>query len=232
MGPRRFRRGNAAPVGCGERRTVASMGPRRFRRGNSRSNAPGVPPGNPLQWGRDVSAAEMRVSRGEARRIPGASMGPRRFRRGNARSKGSGRSSRSSFNGAATFPPRKSTATIVYVPLCRASMGPRRFRRGNLQRAPAPAACLLRFNGAATFPPRKSSRRRRRLFGVRRFNGAATFPPRKSTIRNSPKPKRCSFNGAATFPPRKSAGTFTGLRLDPRLQWGRDVSAAEMVAPP
>ena len=40
-----------------------------------------------------------------------------------------------------------------------------------------------------------------------------------------------SFNGAATFPPRKSAGKNDGrAKYIAELQWGRDVSAAEILA--
>ena len=38
-----------------------------------------------------------------------------------------------------------------------------------------------------------------------------------------------SFNGAATFPPRKFRVNDEIASTDDRLQWGRDVSAAEMM---
>ena len=59
------------------------------------------------------------------------------------------------------------------------------------------------------------------------FNGAATFRPR--TARNclgSCRARR-SFNGAATFRPRTGRDFGPQLAAERRLQWGRDLSAAD-----
>jgi len=58
------------------------MGPRRYRRGN-----PAYPPQErraiALQWGHDVTVAEIGACRILDLLVFGASMGPRRYRRGN-----------------------------------------------------------------------------------------------------------------------------------------------------
>ncbi len=58
-----------------------------------------------LQWGRDVSVADVLGSDRAGRSPSAASMGPRRFRRG-CRPSSRSPTTRSSFNGAATFPSR------------------------------------------------------------------------------------------------------------------------------
>ena len=110
-----------------------------------------------LQWGRDVSAAEIIARSGGSRSTPEASMGPRRFRRGNKR-RAAVRFARSiGFNGAATFPPRKfagMAATAAFIEslqwgrdVSAAEMSP--FLKAVF------LSVMYGFNGAATFPPRK-----------------------------------------------------------------------------
>ena len=133
MGPRRYRRGclQAALI-FALTLARASMGPRRYRRGCQPvpvlwSQAPltlqwgrdvtvaDVEEGDvqplldvePLQWGRDVTVADVGGSEQESPLCPTlASMGPRRYRRGCL------------------------TRTRSRTGLCSASMGPRRYRRG------------------------------------------------------------------------------------------------------
>ncbi len=134
------------------------MGPRRFRRGCRAERSSSASNSVSLQWGRDVSVADVQCFDGCGwQDIAQASMGPRRFRRGCL------------------------AALAPAVEPIFASMGPRRFRRGcvhledvRVLRRP------FRFNGAATFPSRMST-----VFSpststsrVSRFNGAATFPSR------------------------------------------------------
>ena len=60
------------------------------------------------------------------------------------------------------------------------------------------------------------------------FNGAATFPSRKLLYGGLGLLAVAGFNGAATFPSRKFALLFIGSGDSARLQWGRDVSVAEV----
>ncbi len=132
----------------------ASMGPRRFRRGcvscqrvrRKRDR---------LQWGRDVSVADVTQT---SKRCSPRSV---------------------SFNGAATFPSRMFKRPRCVLTNVEASMGPRRFRRGCHRTSRCPLISRG-FNGAATFPSRMSLRIARAFATLRRFNGAATFPSRMS----------------------------------------------------
>src|SRR5450631_391011 len=87
MGPRRFRRGcTVASNGGPQLFDLASKGPRRFRRGCYAEWSVEIDRRYQLQWGRDVSVADV------SRRCETPSM-------------------RSCFNGAATFPSRMSRST-------------------------------------------------------------------------------------------------------------------------
>ena len=59
------------------------------------------------------------------------------------------------------------------------------------------------------------------------FNGAATFRPRKASDHGCMLDLTSCFNGAATFRPRKVPADLTARLNALRLQWGRDLSAAE-----
>ncbi len=132
MGPRRFRRGcGIASDGPRIGMYGASMGPRRFRRGCRATEPAGGGPPDELQWGRDVSVADVETTM-LALHVPTelASMGPRRFRRG--------------CKWRTSAIPRKAElqwgrdVSVADVARSRnspnartaASMGPRRFRRG------------------------------------------------------------------------------------------------------
>ena len=109
-----------------------------------------------LQWGRDVSAAEMFAEDASVSEVAVASMGPRRFRRGNHNEN-----------------PGKKQVVV-------ASMGPRRFRRGNgeFMRDSAYNLDVLQWGrdvSAAEIQPFCAASSAARIC----FNGAATFPPRK-----------------------------------------------------
>ncbi len=205
------------------------MGPRRFSRGNNVCLVYRSGFHFSLQWGRGVSAAEMRI--GASIRPPRhwASMGPRRFSRGNHSKAWIRCCLRTRFNGAAAFQPRKSVQSALKNQLklvlqwgrgvsaaemgvhgkrtetpTAASMGPRRFSRGNRD-----ATRRTGDMASASMGPRRFSRGN---LGVAVVTGTST----------------CRFNGAAAFQPRKSycAGIFT--RATQKLQWGRGVSAAEI----
>ena len=168
-----------------------------------------------------------------------ASMGPRLFSRGNAAAIQARRSASESFNGAATFQPRKSgrrlANSVHSIQLqwgrdfsaaeirsaghsrrrpCPASMGPRLFSRGN-----SAASTKTPNAGMASMGPRLFSRGN--LAGPRRgappgtgFNGAATFQPRKCRGPARAAAVGPGFNGAATFQPRKlQASRDLRLRL-------------------
>ncbi len=94
MGPRRYRRGNYKQTACFARRKQASMGPRRYRRGNFAAASRAAISTPPLQWGHDVTVAE--ISTRQTRT-----------------------SCSSCFNGATTLPSRKSAArswvSVIFI---------------------------------------------------------------------------------------------------------------------
>ena len=178
------------------------MGPRPFSRGNPPRDINTTKIGA-LQWGRDLSAAETGTT------LPL-------------------KTALFSFNGAATFQPRKPVSASL--------------------RAFAP----YRFNGAATFQPRKPDKQRNDCLGLR----LASMGPRPFSRGNAPVvrdtwerlpasmgPRPFSrgnrltwgksalrgfgFNGAATFQPRKRGMVSSPRKQTFSLQWGRDLSAAE-----
>ena len=112
-----------------------------------------------LQWGRDLSAAEREVS-------PDYDWGLY------------------SFNGAATFRPRRDTGDRREVRLQHASMGPRPFGRGEVRETAGHETHKL-----ASMGPRPFGR------GEPLYTHPHTTHPR-------------SFNGAATFRPRRGLSTF------------------------
>ncbi len=85
-----------------------------------------------LQWGRDLSIAEIRPIESKSTENSKASMGPRSFNRGNARLERPSPSGPTCFNGAAIFQSRKSIEHGLCDIRSNASMGPRSFNRGNL----------------------------------------------------------------------------------------------------
>src|SRR5205809_1053380 len=84
MGPRSYDRGNPAPMWGATRIIRASMGPRSYDRGNGNQHAPECPGLQGLQWGRDLTIAEMSRIHHRGRTERRASMGPRSYDRGNA----------------------------------------------------------------------------------------------------------------------------------------------------
>ena len=156
------------------------MGPRRFSRGNWPPFCPHCGRLVVLQWGRGVSAAEIRV-----------------LRAGEGEPHGS-------FNGAAAFQPRKSEPEWPGVLLDSSLQWGRGVSAAEI-RVPRRSRIWMgsRFNGAAAFQPRKwrapcscwagqpglqwgrgvSAAEIRRIDHVpsntRGFNGAAAFQPRK-----------------------------------------------------
>ncbi len=107
-----------------------------------------------LQWGRDVSVADV-----------GEYPKPRQ-------------AEPNSFNGAATFPSRMSTVTLPPLPSLLASMGPRRFRRGCWDAWTIdPERSTLQWGrdvSVADVDLHAGGEQRKRVC----FNGAATFPSR------------------------------------------------------
>ncbi len=122
------------------------------------------------------------------------------------------------------------------------------------KRSWASRARRARFNGAATFPSRMSAGLADRRVADVRFNGAATFPSRMCGALGAATATHGCFNGAATFPSRMcewlglqstTAIRFNGAATFPsrmyshpspfteqlKLQWGRDVSVADVGCP-
>ena len=226
MGPRPFGRGRQArlPANAGSAsfNGAATFRPRKAQIPSRRRAGVDV-----LQWGRDLSAAE-------GRRLRCPSDMPSWLQWGRDLSAAEGRCSRSStisqgsFNGAATFRPRKDAVSAAQ----------------NTRKATS-------FNGAATFRPRKVGAGASGRPWACCFNGAATFRPRKVGLRFIGRGCAPGFNGAATFRPRKvgvsnrvkSYGNMASMGPRPFgrgresaaqpargmvwLQWGRDLSAAE-----
>ena len=155
MGPRAFARGDRSGCGQAGRYAVASMGPRAFARGDppgrcsayylrNASMGPrafargdlfnwfkGLFVKTMLQWGRELSPAEITPYPFMGKCHLGASMGPRAFARGDLGDR------------VAMF------ASVL------ASMGPRAFARGDLQRTQRMQDDTRSFNGAASFRPRR-----------------------------------------------------------------------------
>ncbi len=203
MGPRRFSRGNLPPPrrpSLGGRcfNGAAAFQPRKLHPRHSKKDGRLW-----LQWGRGVSAAEMKAPHRARPPIRG-------------------------FNGAAAFQPRKSTHTELHKPVHIASMGPRRFSRGNNAASRSsgvvsPASMgprrfsrgnshmpLIRtqFKYEASMGPRRFSRGNNRKTGqIRPFPDASMGPRRFSRgnyVSRYQRVSRCSgFNGAAAFQPRK-----------------------------
>jgi len=176
MGPRLFRRGNAARISAVRRPQAASMGPRLFRRGNFVPPLAGLLVADTLQWGHAFSDVETRSKHCRMACMSAASMGPRLFRRGNTPGRtilhGSralqwghafsdvetlsselGVMSLNRFNGATPFQTWKlgDLRSILSPGYWVASMGPRLFRRGNtgeIRPRPDRDPC---FNGATPF---------------------------------------------------------------------------------
>ncbi len=224
MGPRRFRRGCCSPrrgacvsSGCFNGAAtfpsrmctrhcpsrlwllLASMGPRRFRRGCCHDGVPQLDGSAPLQWGRDVSVADVRSGHRRHSRIGGASMGPRRFRRGCLGHRSVGEQHERQLQWGRDV----SVADVGYAP------------------QPGRAA-HIGFNGAATFPSRMSASRRWQPSprSSTSFNGAATFPSRMSRLACRRAHQADCFNGAATFPSRMSRGTRAPSRQPPHASMG------------
>ena len=156
-------------------------------------------------------------------------MGPRPFGRGRSANARSVRHATGSFNGAATFRPRKDahgqTGTARYLQL----------QWGRDLSAAEGGQVPIQYMGRhmlASMGPRPFGRGRTldQLYDWLKhdsFNGAATFRPRKAAGGAVRAPCRSGFNGAATFRPRKvgTRNDYPLVRL--KLQWGRDLSAAE-----
>ena len=181
----------------------ASMGPRPFGRGNVRNGVLSLI-SDLLQWGRDLSAAE--TSHTTFSFLPASG----RLQWGRDLS--------------------AAETTSVKVPEFEeqlASMGPRPFGRGNADcRGHPPHDVLLQWG-------RDLSAAETRMIhdvslGTLRFNGAATFQPRKPALLVS---ILLPQNGASMGPRPFSRGNLdilTALLVRQRkLQWGRDLSAAE-----
>ena len=163
-----------------------------------------------LQWGRGLSAAEMTQDAVETLNHLSASMGPRSFSRGNEIGPAVELDEGTCFNGAAAFQPRKSRIRV----------------RIAVQRASS-------FNGAAAFQPRKSGRHR----AEQNWPEAASMGPRPfsrgnadgSVRRDAALATRASM-GPRPFSRGNGGATAGNARVTTVwLQWGRGLSAAEML---
>ncbi len=254
MGPRHFSRGTRGPVPRCHRYSRASMGPRHFSRGTmtwsiaasstgelqwgrgisaAELTASGMAPNSPsmLQWGRGISAAELWILMLWYSVSTRCFNGAAAFQPRNWVWRGNSAHVVMCFNGAAAFQPRNfdltcermleqqllqwgrgiSAAELPIEPAragrhVYASMGPRHFSRGTLPIHVYAYQDISRFNGAAAFQPR---------------NYISTG--------------RTSDRLTASMGPRHfSRGTRSkGTQHDSRrtLQWGRGISAAELVEP-
>ena len=109
MGPRAFARGDESDAILLFGEVGASMGPRAFARGDAFASAKGLCASEVLQWGRELSPAEiMHGDKYVDGRELAASMGPRAFARGDRADHAVGSDPTASFNGAASFRPRRS----------------------------------------------------------------------------------------------------------------------------
>ena len=279
MGPRAFARGDLSAGADNWRDGLASMGPRAFARGDTKATAdPGrnhsgfngaasfrprrshnsemaVSLIDPLQWGRELSPAEICcIGRSRCRTNTG-------------------------FNGAASFRPRRCEAfASAWLQARGASMGPRAFARGDrdagrvvtlkiealqwgrelspaemgpwhqgahrvrpLQwgRELSPAeihliskvkvALKLCFNGAASFRPRRFPDLSTGLEALKRFNGAASFRPRRSRRDgNSHLASILASMGPRAFARGDTPGGGWKVIEALALQWGRELSPAEI----
>ncbi len=206
MGPRLFSRGNGrlhhgrVPAG------VASMGPRLFSRGNIGRGQTALLIRGMLQWGRGFSAAEM----------PSGSV--------------SYALTRSRFNGAAAFQPRKCGPFLaVSVTITQASMGPRLFSRGNPGRSRTPSAAF-RLQWGRGFSAAEIARARQ----LSAADDDASMGPRLFSRGNTAIVSASDSLDWLQWGRGFSAAEIPCLAERPRqnykLQWGRGFSAAEMVA--
>ncbi len=132
MGPQLYRRGKVGTMGRiggtgGRFNGAATLSSRK-----GRNHGTDWRDGRTLQWGRDITVAEIREGPGNDDAYITASMGPRHYRRGNSFLHMPLHASSLRFNGAATLPSRKLGNDVTTISLQgNASMGPRHYRRGN-----------------------------------------------------------------------------------------------------
>ena len=107
-----------------------------------------------LQWGRNVSVAEIQPMSSFAPKLNG-------------------------FNGAATFPSRRSRLRAWRDYETIASMGPQRFRRGDFDSIGKPEAGKEASMGPQRFRRGDQAHHQPLLGANTGFNGAATFPSRR-----------------------------------------------------
>ncbi len=184
----------------------ASMGPRSIDRGIALDNGPHRACTLVLQWGRDLSIAELTENL-----IFGF--------------------------GAETLQWGRdlSIAEFVDVAAGTTDVGTLQWGR-DLSIAELSADVLLsaqgfRFNGAAIYRSRNSrGTLPARAGALPRFNGAAIYRSRNSAKSRQNLTLSKRFNGAAIYRSRNSFGIVTRVCDEIRLQWGRDLSIAELRA--
>ena len=204
MGPRPFGRGRCCRGSLPRRCSAASMGPRPFGRGRLRM-PPCQEPAVGLQWGRDLSAAE---GVWFARGAPGegaASMGPRPFGRGRQVVRGDGARAHCASMGPRPFGRGRAVNTIVISPRGGSFNGAATFRPRKVPTAPCISRRPRGFNGAATFRPRKVARGMICLYRMGGLQWGRDLSAAEGRVRDAGKcTTSSSFNGAATFRPRKA----------------------------
>ena len=204
MGPRAFARGDRALGGYGNAYEKLQWG-RELSPAEIRRSASAATRSKRLQWGRELSPAEINSMPRTAAKPKPASMGPRAFARGDTGIESDGNGD----VGTASMGPRafargdlKTQAGNSYGH--RASMGPRAFARGDAVDGVEPGGVEIGFNGAASFRPRRCATRLAHHDGLR----AASMGPRAFA--------------------RGDAAEMDTATIDKWLQWGRELSPAEM----
>ena len=102
-----FRPRRSKPGAGGEPKRVASMGPRAFARGDCWLSWWSFFGPRMLQWGRELSPAEIPLDPAQTGMNVVASMGPRAFARGDNVTENASKPLVPRFNGAASFRPRR-----------------------------------------------------------------------------------------------------------------------------
>ncbi len=157
-------------------------------------------------------------------------MEPRLFSRGNISLFPTVSLTKTCFNGAAAFQPRKSEYADYLTAAFLASMEPRLFSRGNqVKRGRIEQVFIVSFNGAAAFQPRKCLR----IF-FERFLDVASMEPRLFSRGNGRRFVGIELKPEASMEPRLfSRGNIVCSSISmpaPQLQWSRGFSAAEIFA--
>src|SRR5579883_1107760 len=156
-----------------------------------------------------------------------SSMGPRSLDRGNDGTPTPGAIRAQSSMGPRSLDRGNHGAVVCSKTTIRASMGPRSLDRGNRWSGGATASTPPLFNGAAISRSRKSSSRKQK--GKKEFSsmGPRSLDRGNEAVKAIAK-EMLVFNGAAISRSRKWFRPAQAIRAAGSLQWGRDLSIAEI----